>query len=117
MSIMYWFIILVSAMSAGVLALNPPGNVAPLAQHCSPIKSIVCMNKYGTVMPYHFFRQPSTNGSCEDTYASTSVPSDPSFSLVSSADFLVFDEQRGLELLGPQPSYEFMYQLNDGKAV
>jgi hypothetical protein len=104
-------------MSAAVLALNPPGNVAPLAQHCGPITSIVCMNKYGAVMPYHFFRQPSTNGSYEDTYASTSVPSDPSFSLVSSADFLVFDEQRGLELLGPQPSYEFMYQLSDGKVV
>lgn len=73
------------------------------------------MNKYAAVMPYHFFRQPSTNGSYEDTYASTSVPSDPSFSLVSKADFLVFDEQRGLDLLGPNPSYEFMYKLNDGK--
>jgi hypothetical protein len=117
MSIMYSFTIIISAMSTAVLALNPPGNVAPLAQHCGPITSIVCMNKYGTVMPYHFFRQPSTNGSYEDTSASTSVPSDPSFRLVSSADFLVFDEPRGLELLGPQPSYEFMYQLNDGKVV
>lgn len=98
-----------------VFALLPPGSLSPLAQTCGPTGSIVCMKKYAAVMPYHFFRQPSTNGSYEDTYASTSVPSDPSFSLMSSADFLVFDQDRGLNLLGPNPSYEFMYKLNDGE--
>ena len=38
-----------------------------------------------------------------------------SFELVSTADFLVFDQERGLNLLRPNPSYEFMHKLNDGE--
>ena len=29
--------------------------------------------------------------------------------------FLVFDKDRGLELLGGGPSYEYMFEVNDGK--
>lgn len=65
-------------------------------------------------MPYHFFRMPSSNGSFEDTYASTKVPNDTTFGLVAQAKFLVFDEKRGLELLGPNPSNDFMFLVNDG---
>lgn len=65
-------------------------------------------------MPYHFFRMPSSNGTFEDTYASTQVPDDTSFKLVGQADFLVFDKKRGLDLLGPNPSNDFMFLVNDG---
>jgi hypothetical protein len=93
--------------------LKPPGTVTPLAQVCGPCSGIICINNYSAVMPYHFFRLPS-NGSYEDTYASTAVPSDPSFNLVSSANFLVFDEKRGFEILGKKPNYEFVFAVNDG---
>ena len=35
--------------------------------------------------------------------------------LVVKADFLVFDQARGLDLLGPSPSYEYMFAVNDGR--
>ena len=93
---------------------QPPGTITPLAQTCGPASSnTVCINKYGAVMPYHFYRQASSNGSYEDTYASTNVPNDTSFGLVGGADFLVFDQERGMSLLGEAPSYEFMFLVND----
>lgn len=62
-------------------------------------------------MPYHFFR-PVFNSTSEPTYGMTSVPNDTSFAQVANADFLVFDRQRGLELLGPNPSYEYVFQVS-----
>jgi hypothetical protein len=102
------------AAFASALA-QPPGTVSPLAQTCGPTSSIVCINKYASVMPYHFFREPSYNGSYEDTYPSTLVPNDTSWGLVGKADFLVFDQARGLDLLGTTPNYEYMFAVNDGK--
>jgi hypothetical protein len=95
---------------------QPPGTISPLVQSCGPSSAIACVNKYAAVMPYHFYRQASTNGSYQDTYASTSVPNDTSFGLVSQADFLVFD-QRGLDLLGGAPSYEYVFAVNDGEFI
>jgi len=102
-----WSILLSAA------AAQPPGTISPLAQACGPTTKIVCVDHYASVLPYHFYRQASTNGSYEDTFASTSVPNDTSFGLVGGADFLVFDQERGLELLGGSPRYEFMFQVND----
>jgi hypothetical protein len=65
-------------------------------------------------MPYHFFREPS-NGSCEDTYPSTTVPNDTSWGLVGKADFIVFDQARELDLLGPSLSYEYIFVVSDGR--
>ncbi|MCJ1369488.1 hypothetical protein MMC20_000699 [Loxospora ochrophaea] len=62
-------------------------------------------------MPYHFFRDV-TNDTFESTFGSTSVPNDTSFAQVNNADFLVFDRQRGLALLGPSPSYEFVFDVS-----
>jgi len=69
------------------------------------------MNKYASVMPYHFQR-PAAYGLYDPPYGSTSVPNDTSFALVNSSDFLVFDRQRGLALLGPNPSYTYMFDDN-----
>ncbi|KAL9604983.1 MAG: hypothetical protein Q9219_000171 [cf. Caloplaca sp. 3 TL-2023] len=63
-------------------------------------------------MPYHFFRNIS-NGTSGPTFGSTSVPNDTSFALVNKADFLVFDQQRGLEILGPNPSYDFVFKVSE----
>ncbi|KAI9779170.1 MAG: hypothetical protein M1839_007705 [Geoglossum umbratile] len=84
--------------------------VSPVAEECGPSStSIVCINRYGAALPYHFFRSP--NGTSEDTYGQTSVPADPSFAQVAAADFLVFDRVRGLQLLGPHPTYEYMFAV------
>ncbi|MCJ1244441.1 hypothetical protein MMC30_001639 [Trapelia coarctata] len=61
-------------------------------------------------MPYHFFRNVSQI-STEYTFGSTSVPNDTSFGLVEKSDFLVFDRERGLDLLGPNPTYEFVFNV------
>ncbi|KAL8801309.1 MAG: hypothetical protein Q9200_006983 [Gallowayella weberi] len=83
--------------------------VDPLAQVCSPtLSNVVCIHKYASVMPYHFFRNIS-NGTSKPTFGSTSVPNDTSFALVAEADFLVFDEERASGILGPAPSYEFIF--------
>lgn len=87
------------------------GVVSPLAQECNPsLPGVLCINKYASVMPYHFYREVYTATS-EPTYGDTSVPNDTSFAQVNNADFLVFDRQRGLELLGPKPSYEFVFKV------
>ncbi|MCJ1448411.1 MAG: hypothetical protein MMC23_008926 [Stictis urceolatum] len=64
-------------------------------------------------MPYHFFRNVSASNKNTNPYGSTSVPNDTSFAGVASADFIVFDEKRGLELLGPDPSYEYAFYVSD----
>jgi len=100
--------------SVHIKGTKPPGTISPLARICGPSTStIVCLKQYGAVMPYHFFRMPSSNGTFQDTYASTEVPNDPTFELVGQADFLVFDEKRGLDLLGSNPSNDFMFLVND----
>ncbi|KAI4143759.1 MAG: hypothetical protein LQ340_006880, partial [Diploschistes diacapsis] len=89
------------------------GTISPLAQPCNASSSrVVCINRYASVMPYHFFRQ--TDGPNENTrpFGTTSVPNDTSFTQVGTADFLVFDQQRGLELLGPNPSYEYVFAVS-----
>ncbi|RFU35497.1 hypothetical protein B7463_g859, partial [Scytalidium lignicola] len=96
------------------IAAAQPGVVKPLAEGCGPTSSnIVCINKYGAVMPYHFFR-PFATSTNVTTYGDTSVPADPSFAQVKDADFLVFDKYRGLAALGPNPRYDFMFGPSDG---
>jgi len=63
-------------------------------------------------MPYHFFRAPS-EGSTDISFGQTSVPNDTSFSLVSGANFLIFDQARGLEILGASPTYDFIFNVSD----
>lgn len=85
----------------------------PLAQACSPsLPNVVCLNKYASVMPYHFYRNIS-NGTSGPTFGSTSVPNDTSFALVNEADFLVFDCERASEVLGPSPTYDFIFDVSE----
>ncbi len=39
-------------------------------------------------------------------------PTMASFDQVSNASFMVFDRKRGLELLGPNPTYEYVFDVN-----
>ncbi|KAI4268164.1 MAG: hypothetical protein LQ337_008002, partial [Flavoplaca oasis] len=63
-------------------------------------------------MPPHFFRNAS-NGTTTPTFGSTSVPNDTSCAVVDEADFLVFDQERASEILGPDPSYEFVFEVSE----
>ena len=104
--------ILIAGTLFSGLAVAQIGVVKPLAQSCNAsFPKVLCINKHASVMPYHFFRAVS-NGTSQPTFGSTSVPSDTSFAQVSNADFLVFDRERGLELLGPNPSYEYVFHVN-----
>ena len=65
-------------------------------------------------MPYHFNRSTSSTEKDYD-FKDTNVPNATSFALTKTADFLVFDRERGLALLGSKPSYEYTFAVS--KAV
>ncbi|KAK6408899.1 hypothetical protein LTR95_018375 [Oleoguttula sp. CCFEE 5521] len=89
---------------------EPPGVSLPVAKTCGPTTAnIVCIDRYASVLPYHFFRESSVN---ETSFGQTSVPNDTSFGLVGEADFLVFDEKRALRALGSAPTYDFIFNVS-----
>ncbi|GAB7348283.1 hypothetical protein MBLNU459_g6264t1 [Dothideomycetes sp. NU459] len=87
------------------------GAITPLVEKCGP-SNTVCVNKYASVMPYHFFR-PSSYGSTDFPFQATSVANDSSFGLLNSSNFIVFDKERGLEILGPSPTYDLMFNVSE----
>ncbi|KAK6433901.1 hypothetical protein LTR95_009917 [Oleoguttula sp. CCFEE 5521] len=105
--------LLLAVVSLGHLALaqsEPPGVSLPVAKTCGPTTAnIVCIDRYASVLPYHFFRESSVN---ETSFGQTSVPNDTSFALVGEADFLVFDEKRALRALGSAPTYDFIFNVS-----
>ncbi|KXT13683.1 hypothetical protein AC579_8107 [Pseudocercospora musae] len=100
-----------STYDANDTALQPPGVTIPLVKKCGPTSAnVVCIHDYSAVMPYHFFREGSnSNASVGPLYRGTMVPSDPSFEMVAHADFAVFDEERAWDILGDNPTYDFMF--------
>lgn len=95
-------------------AIQPPGVTTPLARKCGPTSAdVVCIHRYSAVMPYHFFREGSnSNASVGPLYRETMVPSDLSFEMVADAEFVVFDEERAWEILGDNPTYDFMFVVS-----
>ncbi|KAI1323438.1 calcium-dependent phosphotriesterase [Xylariaceae sp. FL0255] len=72
----------------------------PVAYACGPnTANVTCVNRFGTLLPQSFSRNPDP----ATGYTGTVVPGDPSWALVQSADFVIFDEKRGLDILGPSP--------------
>jgi sugar lactone lactonase YvrE len=66
------------------------------------------------VMPYHFNRSVS-NSNFDYDFRNTTDVNATSFRPVLDADFLVFDKKRGLQYLGSNPSYEYVFHVS--KAV
>jgi sugar lactone lactonase YvrE len=64
-------------------------------------------------MPYHFFRATDGPNNNSRPFGTTSVPNDTSFSRVSTADFLVFDYERGIDLLGSNATYEYVFEVSN----
>ncbi|KAH9817387.1 SMP-30/Gluconolaconase/LRE-like region [Teratosphaeria destructans] len=96
--------------------LQPPGVNTPVVTQYTNITSanVVVIDRYAAVLPYHYYRAPSAPGA-DIGFGETSVGNDSSFDLVATADFLVFDASRGLEALGPNPTYEVIFNVS--KAV
>jgi len=63
-------------------------------------------------MPYHFNRSIS-NANFDYDFRNTSVPNGTSSDLTANADFLVFDQARGMEYLGSSPSYGYVFQVSN----
>lgn len=78
----------------------------PVAVTCGPSTAkTVCINRYGSLLPPSFERDiDATSG-----YSSTKVPDDPSWALVSKANFVIFDKERGLQILGRTPKIQPKY--------
>jgi sugar lactone lactonase YvrE len=62
-------------------------------------------------LPYHFNRSISSNNADFD-YRNTTVGNASTFDLLDTANFVVFDQQRGMQYLGDNPSYEFMFAVS-----
>lgn len=58
---------------------------------------------------YHFVRNVSSDEAT--TFGDTAVANGTRMRTIKSADFLVFDKERGRELLGSNASYEFMFKV------
>ena len=91
----------------------PLGVTSPLAKKCGPSSAnVICIDRYASLMPYHFYRVPGRN-TTDISFSQTSVPNDTSFGLVGKVDFLVFDQECGLEMLGANPTYELVFKIAD----
>ncbi|KAL8729328.1 MAG: hypothetical protein Q9166_004825 [cf. Caloplaca sp. 2 TL-2023] len=97
-------------------SIDPSGANSPLARICGPSSAkVVCINHYASVMPYHFSRNAYAYNIelAEDSFRTTNVTGDTSFGLVRDADFVIFDEERGLPLLGDNPTNDFMFTVTE----
>lgn len=87
----------------------------PLAEKCGPsTANIVCINGYSAVMPGKFERDRppnSINPMDQHSYAQTNIPDDKSWGLVKDAHFIVYDRERGLEILGDKPTSELAFEI------
>ncbi|KIX07676.1 uncharacterized protein Z518_02330 [Rhinocladiella mackenziei CBS 650.93] len=101
------------SLAATVVAqVQPSGVTRPIVEDCGSNGAIVCVNKYAAVLPYHFNRSISNNDVHYD-FRDTTVGNASSFDLLADADFVVFDRERGMEYLGSNPSYEFMFAVSE----
>ncbi|KAL2419934.1 Lactonohydrolase oryL [Exophiala dermatitidis] len=91
--------------------VQPSGVIDPIVEDCGFNGTVVCVNKYAAVLPYHFNRSIS-NSQADYDFRNTSARNASSLSLLGSANFVVFDRQRGLEYLGANPSYEFVFAVS-----
>lgn len=90
----------------------------PLVEQCPGLandSAVACVNNYAAVLPYPFVRATASNGFDpeNDTFVETSVPSDGSFARLSDTTFTVFDQERGLDILGPAPRLEKIFETRN----
>jgi gluconolactonase len=95
------------------------GFTPPVVEQCSDLatnnSAVACVNKYGAVLPYPFERATAIDGVDpeNDTFVDTLVPSDSSFARLSESTFVVFDQERGLDILGSSPKLERIFDTRN----
>lgn len=79
---------------------NGTTHTSPLAYTCGPTTAnVTCINRYGSLLNPSFSRDPDPSIG----YTGAKVPDDSSWALVQAADFVLYDKERGLEILGSAP--------------
>ncbi|OJJ78519.1 SMP-30/gluconolactonase/LRE family protein [Aspergillus glaucus CBS 516.65] len=111
-----------AAIVAGMVVLEPrqyqqrplaPGKtIDGLARPCIA-PGVVCVNQHAANLPYPFWRE-SPNGTFANNLADIEIGGveSTSWTQVASANFLVFDETRGRQLLGETPSVDFIFAVS-----
>jgi hypothetical protein len=69
----------------------------PIVERCPGFEdasTVACVNHYAAVLPYPYTRASAADGEdpANNTFVDTSVPSDPSFSLLEDTSFVIFDQ-------------------------
>lgn len=110
-------LVLLAHLYRAVLAQNEVVP-SPVASRCSFLPSatdVACVNHYAAVLPYPFNRTIATDLTTvsEDSFRLTDCPSDASFELITNATLIVFDEARGSQILGSNPTYEFVFNSSE----
>ena len=106
------------ALAYAGVASAQAGFKPPVVQRCPGLltaSNVACVNNYAAVLPYPFDRGSAANGGDpdNDTFVETAVPSDPSFAALENATFVVFDQTRGLNILGPAPKLERLFDTRN----
>lgn len=106
------------ALLGAVVAYGQEALDAATVQRCPGLETatnVACVNKYAAVLPLPFERAFIANGRvpANDTFIKTIVPSDSSFKLLPNASFVVFDQTRGLEILGYSPKVERVFETRN----
>ncbi|EAW07931.1 SMP-30/gluconolactonase/LRE family protein [Aspergillus clavatus NRRL 1] len=105
-----YFSPLASCLLFARLARTQTGVIDPISEQCGP--SVVCVKHYANVLPNHFYRNLSTI-QVATSFGDTTVANGTVLQDIKSADFVVYDQERGLEILGSNPSYEYMFAVSD----
>lgn len=87
-----------------------------IIQRCPGLENagnVACVKHHAAVLPLPFERASITTSLLNDTFIKTKVPSDPSFQLLANASFVVFDQARGLDILGSSPKVERIFDTRN----
>ncbi|KAI0011640.1 lactonohydrolase [Xylariaceae sp. FL0662B] len=84
-----------------------------LAAPCSGYEfpQVICIRQHGSLIHGDFERKVRNVLGDGDTYPSTHAPGESTFTHVSDADFLIWDTVAGPPILGPEPSVDFMFEV------
>jgi hypothetical protein len=106
-------LLLLSIGAQAQSGFTPP--VVAQCPHLANDSAIACVNNYAAVLPYPFERATAGDGVDpeNDTFVDTSVPSDSSFTRLSESTFVVFDQERGLDILGSSPKLERIFDTRN----
>jgi gluconolactonase len=103
-------------LATGVRAqagFTPP--VVSRCPHLANDSAVACVNNYAAVLPYPFERATASDGVDpeNDTFVDTLVPSDSSFARLSESNFVVFDQERGIDILEFSPKLEKIFDTRN----